>query len=83
MNRSVFPDDFTNVKLLLREALFIKKATSLQPIGKIKGMVFVISAIHDHKCNDGDDTISKLKIIIKCNKLLGRVNKCNQYLTYY
>ena len=46
-------------------------------------MVFVISAIHDHKCNDGDDTISKLKIIIKCNKLLGRVNKCNQYLTYY
>ena len=25
MNRSVFPDDFTNVKLLLREALFIKK----------------------------------------------------------
>ena len=81
VNRVVFPDDFKDTKLAPEEALFIQEGNVMATHLKDKRDVFIISLIHDNKFNDvlrrRGDTILKPKMIMKYNKFMDGVDKCD------
>ena len=81
VNRVVFPDDFKDTKLAPEEALFIQEGNVMATHLKDKRDVFIISLIHDNKFNDvlrrRGDTILKPKMIMKYNKFMDGVGKCD------
>ena len=87
IDHGLFSDDFKYSKVAVGDSIFIHEDNIVSVHWKDKRDVFLISSIHNNECVDvpkrKDEIISKPTMIIQYHTYMGRVDKCDQYLSYY